>query len=323
MIDKDAIQALQKAHQIENGHHSLHKALMPIGHGVGTAGMLTLPDDFKLHDLESKLANRRRARGHMETVGINSFAYYIHQHAEEGAAIFVDPNRMEATAVLNLGTPNEPGHADNLATLNANKTAAFNALLAITSRPQKQGDVAEFLEDWTSQHIICFNKNEEVATIKAILAIRNLTIETARKLQSTVEQLSSSHSSFESVKASSTNGAVPDLIYFTCDPYAGLAERQFVLRLSVTTGDSKPMLTLRIIKMEAHTEEMAQELAHKIDQVIQLPITAPKAPTAPAAAKATKANPAGADDDHDILIGTPVTVRRHIPVLIGTYRAAT
>lgn len=315
MIDKDAIQALQKAGQINAASNALITALLLSEPGECTNGLAALPDDFKLHDIESKLANRRRARGHMETVGINSFAYYIHQHAEEGAAIFVDPNRMEATAVLNLGTPNEPGHADNLATLNANKTAAFNALLAITSRPQKQGDVAEFLEDWTSQHIICFDKNEEVATIKAILAIR--------KLQSTVEQLSSSHSSFESVKASSTNGAVPDLIYFTCEPYAGLAERQFVLRLSVTTGDSKPMLTLRIIKMEAHTEEMAQELAHKIDQVIQLPITAPKAPTAPAAAKATKANPAGADDDHDILIGTPVTVHRHIPVLIGTYRAAT
>lgn len=320
MIDKDAIQALQKAEQINAASNALITALLLAEPGECTNGLAALPDDFKLHDLESKLANRRRARGHMETVGINSFAYYIHQHAEEGAAIFVDPNRMQATAVLNLGTQNEPGHADNLATLNASKTAAFNALLAITSRPQKQGDVAEFLEDWTSQNIHCFDRYEEFPTLQAIHAIRNLTIETARKLQSTVEQLSSSHSSFESVKASSATGKVPDLIYFTCEPYAGLAERQFVLRLSVTTGESKPMLTLRIIKMEAHTEEMAQELAHKIDQVIQLPITAPKAPTAPAAAEA---NPSGANDDHDILIGTPVTVRRHIPVLIGTYRAAT
>ena len=310
MIDKDAIKALQKADQILAAGGSMLTALNPGNHDKGTNGLSALPDDFKLHDLEAKLPNRRRARGNMETMGINSFAYYIHQHAENGAAIFVDPIRMQATAVLNLGTPTQPGHADNLATLNANKTAAFKSLLAITSGQAKQADVAEWLEDWATQ-IICFDKNEEMPTIKAVQTIRNLTIETARKLQSTVEQLSSSHSSFESVKASSTAGAVPDIIYFTCEPYAGLRERQFVLRLSVTTGESKPMLTLRVIKMESHTEEMAQELADKVALIITLPIV-----------KAQTATTTSPDEDDPDILAALEPVPQHIPVLIGTYRPA-
>ena len=148
-------------------------------------------------------------------------------------------------------------------------------------------------------------------TIKAVQTIRNLTIETARKLQSTVEQLSSSHSSFESVKASSTAGAVPDIIYFTCEPYAGLRERQFVLRLSVTTGESKPMLTLRVIKMETHTEEMAQELADKVALIITLPIV-----------KAQTATTTSPDEDDPDILAALEPAPQHIPVLIGTYRPA-
>lgn len=316
MSTKEAIESLQEANQINAAGHALLTALdkhSDCGKYAyeDTNGLAALPDNFKLHDLERNLPNRRRPRGNMETTGIKSFAYYIHLHAEYGTAIFVDPARMQATAVLNLGSPTHPGHADNLATLNANKTAAFNSLQAITSGQAKQADVAEWLEDW--QHLIsCFHKEEKMPTIAAVQSIRNLTIDTARKLQSTVEQLGSNHSSFESVKASSTAGAVPDLIYFTCEPYAGLSQRLFVLRLSVTTGDSKPMLTLRVIKMEQHTEEMAQELADKITQVIALPIV--KAQTA--------AGTTSTDEDGPDILAALDPAPQHIPVLIGTYRPA-
>jgi uncharacterized protein YfdQ (DUF2303 family) len=307
MIDKDAIQALQKAEQINAAGKQLNNTMLPTDFGASNNGMLALPDDFKLHDLERMLANRRRARGQMNTSCIDSFAAYTRQHAEDGAAIFVNPSHMHATAVLNLGTPTQPGHADNTATLTAKKTAAYIALLNMTNANVKQSAVAEWLEDW-EPHIICFDKTDKMPTALAAQAVRNLTIDTARKLQSTVEQLSSSHSSFESIKASSASGAVPDTIYFTCDPYAGLNERQFVLRLGVLTSDNKPVLTLRIIKAEQHIEEMAQELADKVADAI--------APTMlPPLVKPGSESDAAAGELH---IGEQI-----IPVLIGSYSAAT
>ena len=62
-----------------------------------------------------------------------------------------------------------------------------------------------------------------------------------------------------SVKASSKE-PLPTTIYFSCQPYADLQPRLFVLRLSVTSDDKAPILKLRIQNMERHTEEMGQEL---------------------------------------------------------------
>lgn len=310
MFDKSAIIALQEAEQIAQAGKAIAAAFADIdesGLNVTPKALVALPSDYKISNLETYLPNRRRARGRMETREIDSFAAYTRQYAEDGAAIFVDPRQMQATAVLNLGTPTSPGHADNIAMLAAQKTAAYITLLNMTSANVKQAAVAEWLEDW-APHIICFDKAEKMTTPAAALAIRNLTIDTARKLQSTVEQLSSSHSSFESVRASSMSGAVPDLIYFTCEPYAGLNERQFVLRLSVLTSDSKPVLSLRIIKAEQHIEEMAEELAAKVADAIApktlLPIPQHKPET-----DAEKAA---------MLVGY-----QFIPVLIGSYSAST
>lgn len=40
----------------------------------------------------------------------------------------------------------------------------------------------------------------------------------------------------------------------------GLPERTFIMRVGVITSGQKPALTLRIMKLEEHKEQMAQEL---------------------------------------------------------------
>jgi uncharacterized protein YfdQ (DUF2303 family) len=232
------------------------------------------------------MPTRRRARGGMSTEDLPSFAAYTHQHAEAGATVFVNTDSMTATAALNLGTPTAPGHADNLVTLHSKATAAFVAMKNVSSGQARQATVAEWLEDW-APHITCFAGSDTVAHGLAVQAVRNLTIEAMRKLESTEEQLSSTTSAFESVKASSKT--LPTFIYVKCQPYHGFAERTFVLRLAVLTGESKPMLTLRVIRTEEHAQEMAAELAQRVRDAI---------------------NPIGNE---------PLAL---IPVLIGTYHAS-
>ncbi len=95
---------------------------------------------------------------------------------------------------------------------------------------------------------------------KAIAAIRKLSIESMRKLESSEQSLSASKSAFESVQATSAE-PIPTTIYFDCEPYYGLESRQFVLRLGVLTGGDKPAINLRVVKQELHDEEMANEFA--------------------------------------------------------------
>ena len=257
MIDKQAIEALQMSEAISAANTS-----------VAASFFTALPSDFKLHDLEKHQTFRRRAIGVMKTNALPDFATYVEAHAEIGATVFVNAAVMSATAVLNLGIPEEPGQADNLAVLEARRTAAFQAMLTVSGgQAHSQQTIAEFLEDWPSM-VSCFNDEGTISPAKAIAAVRKVTIEAMRKMENTEKQHAASRSAFESVQATSTE-PLPTLVYFETVPYHGLASRLFVLRLGVRTSGDKPTITLRVQNLEQHEEEMANELAELVRSTVK------------------------------------------------------
>ena len=258
MFDKDAIKELAQAEAIT----AAAKAVA--GSFEADKAIVALPSEFTVHDLEKNLPLRRRARGIMTTSSVAPFAEYVEQHKEPGAAVFVDQDAMTAVAVLNLGTPDQPGHADNIAKMVAKRLAAFTALLQhANGGGLAQAKAAEFMEDWPG-YFKFFKDAGEITAGQAIAAVRKLTIEAMRKLEATEQQLSATRSAFESVSATSTE-PLPTTIYFNCVPYHGLKERQFVLRLGVLTSSKDPAIVLRIVNKEQHDEEMAAELAVLVD----------------------------------------------------------
>ena len=268
MLDATAILQLQQAITTEAVSTAVRVAYEHPG------AVVFVPNNFDRHDLEKLLPNRRRARGVMNTSDIEAFATYSEEHAEDGATVFIDADAMSARAVLNLGTSEEPGHADNVGVLKLKQTAAYTALLQIgNGRHLSQQSAAEFLEDW-AEEVECFGENSgEINHGAAVAALRKLTIDTARKVESSEGQLSASLSVMEQVKASSEN-PIPTTIYFNCVPFHGLDKRLFVLRLAVHTAGDKPTLSLRIKNLEGHQEEMAQEFAGNVREVIanQIPV---------------------------------------------------
>lgn len=262
MIDKDTLQAMSQGPAIDAADRAATGALPK------TAGVLALPDNFQTHDLEKLLPLRRRARGAMATSVIENFAGYVTAHAEPGASIFVDPDKMAATAVLNLGTPAAPGHADNTAAFSPKATAAYKALYAVANGQAKsQQAIAEFLEDW-AEFVTCFHADMPMEHKYAVAAVRKVTIESLSKIESTEEQLSASRSAFDQVKATSGAGVLPTRFEFRCEPYVGIAERTFGMRLAILTEGKSPQITLRIIKAEEHAEKMAEELVSKVAAAI-------------------------------------------------------
>lgn len=261
MFTKEAIDALTLAESITAARGSVQLA-QPHGHGV-----VSLPSDFKITDLEPYLPRRRRARGTMTTNTLSAFAAYVRQHNNSGA-VFVKAEDMSATAVLNMGGPTDPGHCDNLATLQLRKTAAYIALGQHTDSPKGQQAIAEFLEDWAGS-ATCFNDNVLIPDRQAIAAIRKLTIEAINKRESGVQSLSAERTEFESVTARSAD-TIPTLIYFDCRPYAELERRTFILRLSILTGGKDPMIVLRIVKAEEHREQMGAEFSGLVQQALDI-----------------------------------------------------
>lgn len=261
MFTKEAIDAISKAAAIDQAATAFRNAT-----SYDNRGGAALPNDFEVHDLEKFMPMRRRARGAMETSSIADFASYVATHQEPGAAVFVSPKAMAANAVLNLGMPDAPGHADNRAQFIPRMTAAYTALSQVSQgQALEQQRVAEFLEDW-SHAIECFHDSERLQINKAIAAVRNITIDALRKVEASEQQLSASKSAFESVTASSKD-TLPTFIYFKCVPYHEFAERTFVMRLGIRTTD-KPAITLRVINREQHDEDMAAELRAKVAEAV-------------------------------------------------------
>lgn len=251
---KEAITALQESHATTAVRDAVTAAL------ASQAAVVHLPETFRQHDLEQYLPNRRRQIGTMKTDALDDFAVFSKAHKSEGATVFVNADNLKATTVLNLGTPSLPGHADNKVELSMVATAAYAALTSITAAPQVQQAAAEFLEDWQDIIVCLADGGELLNTAHAIEAVRNITIEAAKKLSTKVGDFEEESSSLDSIRANSEK-KLPTRIRFKTVPFKGLRERTFELRIGIKTGGHAPLLVLRVIKLEDHKQAMAEELA--------------------------------------------------------------
>ncbi|STM02398.1 CPS-53 (KpLE1) prophage protein [Escherichia coli] len=171
-----------------------------------------------------------------------------------------DENRVKIKHKLSYVRPttiDEPGHADNTATLKLKKTAPFSALLSVNGERNSQKSLAEWIEDW-ADYLVGFDANgDTIQATKAAAAVRKITIEANQTADFEDNDFSGKRSLMESVEAK-TKDIMPVAFEFKCVPFEGLKERPFKLRLSIITGD-RPVLVLRIIQLEAMQEEMANE----------------------------------------------------------------
>ncbi|MDP5208874.1 DUF2303 family protein [Microbulbifer sp. 2205BS26-8] len=234
-----------------------------IGNAKLDMPLLATPDSFRIHSLEKYLPGRNRYRGLMETVALEDFTSYCLEFGGDESACFVDPQRMTARTVFNLGSVLEPGHADFTAKLSLIQTAELKDLLQLNGERCKQKRMAEFMEDY-ADNITCYSSDgEAIPNSKAVAAIRRLTIESSRKEEHETQDFNTSRSALEKIEARSDEG-LPAGFRFECTPYNGLDARSFDLRLSILTGGDAPTLTARIKRLEATQEDMGRELQEKL-----------------------------------------------------------
>ena len=223
-----------------------------------------LPNDMKLQSVEPYMAKRFRFRGKLSTGSFDDFVEYCHNQTK--GQCFIDADRMKATAIFDLGNLDVPGHAAHRATLAMRQTAPFMELLRINGNALSQKRFAEWLEEWAPHLTILDGTGEdahEISLIKAISAVRDVTIAARQEANSTEGDFKASRSRFAEVEAR-TREATPALIRFRCEPYHGLEDRDFSLRISIVTDDDKPAFKLRALQMEAQEEAMAQEFQDKL-----------------------------------------------------------
>ncbi|SUW63261.1 Uncharacterized conserved protein [Buttiauxella agrestis] len=240
------------------------KDLVLSGYHLGDIGGLAcptamLPKDVSVESLERFGLARFRFRGAMDTTSIDDFVRYSvgYASAEEPARCFIDAQNMSARSVFNIGTLDNPGHADNVSTIKLKQTAPFRALLAINGDRLNQKQIAEWLEDW-SDYLTAFDADGNVMSIaQAAQAVRRITIQQATQADHEDGDFSGKKSLMESIEATSKD-VMPVAFEFKCVPYEGLGERAFSMRNSLLKS-SEPCFVLRIVQLEAQEEAIANE----------------------------------------------------------------
>jgi uncharacterized protein YfdQ (DUF2303 family) len=249
-LDGGAIQQVKDL--VLSGYH-----LVDIGGLACPTAML--PKDVSVESLERFGLARFRFRGAMDTTSIDDFVRYSvgYASAEEPARCFIDAQNMSARSVFNIGTLDNPGHADNVSTIKLKQTAPFRALLAINGDRLNQKQIAEWLEDW-SDYLTAFDADGKTMSIaQAAQAVRRITIQQATQADHEDGDFSGKKSLMESIEATSKD-VMPVAFEFKCVPYEGLGERAFSMRNSLLKS-SEPCFVLRIVQLEAQEEAIANE----------------------------------------------------------------
>jgi uncharacterized protein YfdQ (DUF2303 family) len=222
--------------------------------------MRIAPDNFRAIDTEQFQLHRRRFRGRLATNSLSDFILYVKSRVSEGekAPGFIDGDKLSATMLFNLGTPERPGHGDDTAHLALKASPAYSALIGAHGSTLQHLDALNWLQDWADHITYADDEGNDLPTLPTYNALRKLTISATSEATSEERTHGTSRSALEQVEARGAS-TLPAFIRFTCTPYAGLPERGLWLRVNVREAGGKAALQFRIRNLDGEKEAIAQD----------------------------------------------------------------
>lgn len=243
-------EALQFLHDL--GAAGVQDDLLP-------ANLKLVPDSCSLKDIEKQLPAPLRYRAKITTPRVDDFVSLTEDRAAD-ARVFIVDEQMTAVSVFNLGSPEDPGHADDRAILTMRSTNEWDELQKISGSQMDQKSAAEWLEDWREFLTPIWDADQggRESMVSAISTIRNLVIDAKKTTDHGVSDFAAERTDLERIEARGRDMPPPARFIFKCVPYEGLKERSIALRLSIVTGE-KPRFTLRIIRPDQLRQEIVEE----------------------------------------------------------------
>ncbi|MBA1200501.1 DUF2303 family protein [Pseudomonas capeferrum] len=255
-LSKEALQHI--------GDQALAAAAKPLETDAPT---VIVPEGAKIVDLERFQLGRSRFRGTYSTHSLADFGAYVVERSAPYARGFIDQDAMSCIVLFNIGTPAEPGHADDRAVLRLKASAAFAAVQAVCGQSLAQKAMSDWIEDW-NQHLTATDENGASMSIaKAIAAVRTITVKASSESDHAVGETRASRSTMDAIEASSKE-TLPAWLDFKVIPFEGLSEQVIRLRMSVITSGAQPVLKLRWLGEEAQREAIAQEFKSVLESKV-------------------------------------------------------
>lgn len=232
----------------------------------GSVPIVSLPDNYKIHSLNSYMPLKARFTG---TFSTSRFACFVSYHKsktiDDAAPVFVDPKKMAATAIYDMGNTDYPGHCEHQALLVLERTAEFAAYRKLVERGDvSQRELADWIEDWRDCLSTVDEDGASLSISALIVTVRNITVEAMAKRDSEEGSFSSKKTTLESVEARSAVGKLPKQINFLCIPYNGLPVQSFRFRISIRPTVDKTNFGVHRIQGEVEDEATANNFCDLI-----------------------------------------------------------
>lgn len=255
-MEKSALELLQQTANIPF-------VLGEVAKATSKAPIVVVPNGYGTLDLEDGMECRMNYRGVFSTESVVDYVAYIKIFDAEGSKCFINAAGMSAKTVFDLGDVERPKHQKHAAKLSLVRTVAYDEVLNINGKKLDQKTLSDWLEDWKDCINVVGNTGEPLTAMAAASAVRKITIEASRKMDSEVGDFSANMTALERIEATSSM-VMPSMVYFTCRPYRDLTERNFCLRVSILTSGEKPVLVMRVVQLEAMQEAMTEEFKDKL-----------------------------------------------------------
>lgn len=253
-MDSTAIKEIQKPYLIEKVQAAIDSSNTSVPLVVTTSG---------IENLDAYMPSLSRMRLEMSTDSLEAFTDYVEDHDTGTGACFVDGDNMTATTVFDFGTVDEPLHRDHKSRIKLSELSDYACLLRVVQSRRSQKELAEFIEDYADNITVLDAAGVEIATGLAVAAIRTMTIEARSTSTHEDGDMRSSRSTMDEIEAQGKD-VTPAVLRFKCRPYSCIAERDFDIRLSILTGDTKPNFNLRVKQYEKHIEEITHEFTELV-----------------------------------------------------------
>lgn len=224
---------------------------------------VALPDNYKVSSLEGFQEHRNYFRAEFSTTHITSFTSY-YAGMDSAPVVYVDPSRMTAACIYDIGSIEKPGHCKHQSSLNLLKTPSFAEFERLAGKELTQRRAAEFIEDWALFINAFDEEGKEIMPKNLIATIRRITVESLANVDSSVGNYSQNKSAMQSVEAKSSAGSLPAVIVLSVVPYAGLPEYEFNFRMTIKTDDSIGFIFRRI-----REEEDSEKIADSFVEVLK------------------------------------------------------
>jgi len=237
------------------------------GKGVQHAEFLAvvIPDNHGIQSLEFLQAAPNLFRAAYSTNNIDDFVAYVGQyHLLSQSKVFIDPEQIESSAILDLGTPEKPLWGKHKTTLKLEKSPEYAALLKANNTNYSQKDLIDFFEDY-AEHITFIDDDLNIVPFKSgIQSLRKLKTLENRQQESTVGNFSQSHSALESIEIKAAGEAIPFGFKFDVFPYECLKLFTVVSQIRASNSGKDVLLKYRISSIDKLKKEIAEDFKQKI-----------------------------------------------------------